>query len=77
MYRLHIDLPLDEDLENSQQLSEHIIEILKNELYGEGLSVVQYRLSNDTDRGNKNYLDINENGHCSNKKLSFEINHAI
>ena len=74
MYRLHIDLPLTTDLENSKELSEHVIEILKQELYGEGLTVVQYKLSHDSDRANKNYLDIDENNHCSNKKCRFEIN---
>ena len=77
MYRLHLDLPLGEDLENAQKTAEQVIGVLKSELscYGlkEKLTIVQYKLCFDDDRRNHNYLDINENGHTSNKKLIFEI----
>ncbi len=68
MHRLHIDIPLNKDLELSVDLSKKIVDFLST-LNIEGVDLVQYRLSNDTDRGNKNYLDINENGHASNKKM--------
>jgi hypothetical protein len=34
-----------------------------------GVDEVYYRLGHDDDRQKSNYLDKNENGHCSNKKL--------
>ena len=74
VYRLHIDVPLGTDLEKAKDLAEHLVEIMKGEFYGEGLTFLQYRLSHDDDRGNKNYLDINENGHCTNKKMKYWIN---
>lgn len=68
MFRLHIDVPLTKDQTQSEELANKILEFIKS-MNIEGVELAQYRLSNDTDRGNKNYFDINENGHCSNKKL--------
>jgi hypothetical protein len=72
-YRLHIDIPLGKDVSEARNLADHLIEIMRNEFYGEGLRLIQYKLSHDSDRGNKNYLDINENGHASNKKVKIEF----
>ena len=66
-YRLHIDIPLTDDQTQSANISRQVAEFLLT-MDIEGVELIQYRLSNDLDRGNKNYLDINENGHASNKK---------
>lgn len=68
MYRFHIDIPLTKDELASKEISAAIVEYLKNMKITE-VELIQYRLGNDNDRGNKNYLDIDENGHCSNKKI--------
>lgn len=67
MYRLHIDIPLQDNQQLAQETSLKIVEFL-NSMNIEGVELVQYRLGNDFDRGNKNYLDIDPQGHCSNKK---------
>ncbi len=72
MYRLHVDIPLSKDLDQSIDLSKQIVDFLST-LKINGVDVVQYKLSNDTDRANKNYLDINENGHASNKKMQIKF----
>jgi hypothetical protein len=71
-YRLNIDFPLAADLEESKLLTALIVEHIARMQKFEGVEMFQYRLSHDSDRGNKNYLDINENGHCSNKKIKVE-----
>jgi len=72
-FRLHIDIPLTDNLTDSETISKKVIEFLTS-LNVEGVNVLQYKLSNDSDRANKNYLDINENGHASNKKCKIEFN---
>ena len=37
------------------------------------LSTINYRLGHDEDRQKSNYLDINENGHASNKKIRIDL----
>lgn len=71
-YRLHIDVPLGEDLEKAKHLAFFAVEYL-SQMQKTGIDMFQYRLSHDLDRGNKNYLDINENGHCSSKKNKVEF----
>jgi hypothetical protein len=66
-FRLHIDIPLADDQTQSAYISKQVAEFLLS-MNIEGVELIQYRLSHDLDRGNKNYLDINENGHASNKK---------
>ena len=68
-YRLHIDIALGTDLEEAKELADHIVGHIARMEIIEGLSNFKYKLCNDGDRGNKNYLDINENGHCSNQKI--------
>jgi len=76
MYRLHIDIPLAISQEVAIDRAQHavaiVIDALRREDWGEGLEL-NYRLGNDDDRGAKNYLDINGNGHCSNKKTRVTI----
>lgn len=72
-YRLHIDIPLGDDLEESKAQAEHIVDFLSAMSKIEGVDFFQYKLSHDQDRANKNYLDINENGHCSNKKIRVDL----
>lgn len=68
-YRLHIDIPLGNNLDEAKLFVKDIIHYLSSMEKIEGVDYFQYKLSHDTDRGNKNYLDINENGHCSAKKI--------
>lgn len=75
-YRLHIDIPLGDNREESIQRSEKILKIIQDALVNSGDfsgTEVNYRLGNDTDRQKSNHLDINHNGHCSNKKLTFSV----
>ena len=38
-----------------------------------GIEKLNYRLGHDDDRQRSNYLDKNENGHVSNKKIKVDI----
>lgn len=77
MYRLHIDIPLGEDQNNSIVRSNDIVNRIKDILKEHNLvgcgDIMQYRLGEDTDRQPSNYLQINANGHCSNKKIRVEF----
>ena len=70
-YRLFIDVPLTDNQEVSIDISKEIVEFLRTMKIND-VNLVQYKLSHDSDRGNKNYLDIDEFGHCSNKKFKIE-----
>tara|TARA_R100000008_G_scaffold43290_2_gene25039 strand:- start:157 stop:417 length:261 start_codon:yes stop_codon:yes gene_type:complete len=86
MYRLHIDIPLgtnEEDaLHAAKQLMEwYFIDIdakdrINRLTHGVDLSTINYRLGHDEDRQKSNYLDINENGHASNKKIRISMENA-
>lgn len=86
MYRLHIDIPLgsneDDALQAARQLMEwHFIDIEAkdkiNRITGDlDLTTINYRLGHDEDRQKANYLDINENGHASNKKIRISMENA-
>jgi len=81
-YRLHIDIPLGNDEEtairNAEQLmhwtfsdvdcKERILRLTHSDI-----NQINYRLGNDEDRQKSNYLQKNENGHVSNKKIRIEI----
>ena len=83
MYRLHIDIPLGEDEEKAKYKANLLIQELitdhphdgelthLHEKYG--VEQVNYRLGHDDDRQKSNYLQVNENGHCSNKKTKISI----
>jgi hypothetical protein len=68
-YRLHLDISLSADQEHSKLVALSLIDLLRYALreYPEKDNV-QVRLGNDSDRGRKNYLEINENGHAANGK---------
>lgn len=69
-FRLHIDIPLTLNEEESAEICLKVVEQLKKL---QGIDVLQYKMSHDLDRGNKNYLDKNENGHCTNKKIKIQF----
>lgn len=86
MYRLHIDFPMGYDQAKAIAASKLLINILiseieRNSAYANEKSpceivkidLIQWKLSDDTDRANKNYLDINKNGHASNKKTKYSL----
>lgn len=84
MFRLHIDIPIvppeydgkpptdkqSECRDYANQIMEKVIQILREDVFV--VQNINYRLGNDEDRGTPNYLVINENGHCSNKKSRWE-----
>lgn len=73
MYRLHIDVAFGNDQNAAIIYSKGFLEKLGRFLVEEGFGeTVKYRLGNDEDRQKSNYLDINENGHVSNHKLTLE-----
>jgi hypothetical protein len=83
MYRLHIDIPLGTDEAKAIYKANLLMqELIKehpqhsnlahiNEKYQ--IEQVNYRLGNDEDRQKSNYFDMDENGHCSNKKTKISI----
>jgi hypothetical protein len=71
-YRFILDSPLGEDQEQAIVLAKKISEFLST-MKIDGVDTIQYRLGNDWDRGAKNYLDINSNGHASNKKFKIDF----
>jgi hypothetical protein len=81
MYRLHIDIPLGTDEKTAKDIANSILQWsffddknqTKIRLKQYGVEQVNYRLGNDEDRQKSNYLDKNENGHCSNKKTKILI----
>jgi hypothetical protein len=83
MFRLHIDIPLSHDQLESISLTKEFIYRLHDMLDLDSdrekalvskIRKIQYRLGNDEDRQNSNYLDINENGHVSTKKCKIVLN---
>lgn len=72
-YRLHIDVPLGTDEKVAIENSQMLIALLLQDRDQIPASQVSYRLGHDDDRQKSNYLDINENGHASNKKTRIDI----
>ena len=74
-YRLHIDIPIEAiDTQEAQDIARATLTRLGlldpsfgGALTGTGLEV-NYRLGHDDDRQRSNYLDMDEKGHCSNRK---------
>lgn len=62
-------------MNESVAMSKQLIEIIKNSLVDNNIENIKinYRLGNDEDRQKSNYLNINENGHASNKKSIIEL----
>jgi len=79
-YRLHVDIPLGTDEKTAQFkanllvqdfLGTHEVNIKHlDEKYN--VKQFNYRLGHDEDRQKSNYLDVNENGHASNKKTRIQ-----
>jgi len=69
MFRIHIDIPLQLSEEEAVAVTKQVIELLdKTKLLPIGVEQINYRLGNDEDRQNSNYLVKNEKGHVTNKK---------
>jgi hypothetical protein len=70
-YRLHIDIPLGVDEQGAIDITEYIMERIKEEIplsSVEGLNEVNYRLGHDEDRQKSNYLNKTPDGHITKKK---------
>ena len=81
-YRLHIDIPLGNDeetaIENANRLMHWTFSDVDSKerilrLTNDDINQINYRLGHDDDRQKSNYLQKNENGHVSNKKIRIEI----
>ncbi len=75
MFRLFIDIPISAiNTEHAVEQTHALVNkmILDNDMQQHFKSVnieqINYRLGHDEDRQKSNYLIMNENGHCSNKK---------
>ena len=76
MYRLHIDIPIDEsELGNAQEQADKMVGKIYEGLVSSNIDnlIMNYRLGHDSDRQKSNYLMINENGHANNKKCRISI----
>ena len=86
-YRLHIDIPLGGDEEKAINKAKNLVQeffedninfssgsgtvhILKEKY---NIDQINYRLGYDEDRQKSNYLNKNENGHVTNKKIKMSI----
>tara|TARA_B100001094_G_C17762220_1_gene590944 strand:+ start:369 stop:629 length:261 start_codon:yes stop_codon:yes gene_type:complete len=82
-YRLHIDIPLGTDEEKALKAAKSLVAWYFNDIDAKeriqrlasdtDITTINYRLGHDEDRQKSNYLDVNENGHASNKKTRIEI----
>lgn len=83
-YRLHIDIPLGDNEDVARFVSKQIVHWmfddqeararLNNLAMGESqIEKINYRLGHDDDRQKSNYLQVNENGHVTNKKSRLNI----
>lgn len=70
MYRLHIDIPCGVNQAEAIALAKDTIQQFQQYFQSGPLQGIEVgiRLGSDEDRQKSNYLDLNENGHCSNKK---------
>lgn len=68
-YRIHIDIPIEGDLETATKTAKQLVDAAVGGLNATGaVLTVQFRLGHDDDRQRSNYLDLNANGHASNRK---------
>ena len=81
-YRLHIDIPLGGNEEEAIYKANLLVqEFFKLDQSTTGniisekyeIEKASYRLGHDEDRQKSNYLDKNENGHVSNKKITIDL----
>jgi hypothetical protein len=75
MFRLFIDIPIsaintEHAVEQAQTLVNKMIlgDDMQQHFKSVNIEQINYRLGHDEDRQKSNYLIMNENGHCSNKK---------
>ena len=77
MFRLKIDIPLSEDekiaTDDAQAIISWLVEKAKQDNNNPIGNLLQYRLSNDEDRTDKNYLVKDENGHVSTSKIKVDL----
>ena len=74
-YRLHIDIPLGTSEEEAIQIASQMVSTINTHVRDRAfidpvIEGMNWRLGHDDDRQKSNYLDINENGHVTNKKCS-------
>ena len=76
-YRIHIDIPLGADQEEAlskiNSVMGHCISEEADFFRSMGIDKIGIRLGHDDDRQKSNYLNINDNGHVSNKKTVIDI----
>lgn len=83
-YRLHIDIPLGDNEKMARYISKQIMHWMFDDvdararlraltMGADQIEQVNYRLGHDDDRQKSNYLDKNENGHVSNKKIKLDF----
>ncbi len=76
-YRIHIDMPLGTDQEEAlskiKSVMGHCISEEVDFFRSIGIDKIGIRLGHDDDRQKSNYLNINDNGHVSNKKTMIDI----
>ena len=73
MHRLHIDIPIDTNEEESIYIAEAMISTITQHVrlrsqINPQITGMNYRLGHDEDRQKSNYLMKDENGHVNNKK---------
>ncbi len=75
-YRIQIDMPMGEDQEDATKKALGVVGILEQNLdtiRSMGIESIGYALGHDEDRQKSTYLSLNDNGHCSNKKLKIPV----
>jgi len=86
MYRLHIDIPMNHDLETAKQIGTDVIAIILesraksfNSQFPSPSTVhkvdqINWRLGADEDRQKSNYYIMDSKGHVTHKKCVVKIN---
>jgi hypothetical protein len=75
-YRLHIDIPLENDEEGAIKNSKQIMGMIEGYFYrfrSMNIDQISVRLGHDNDRQKSNYLIKDENDHVSNKKIKMFV----
>lgn len=72
--RLHIDIDLGNDETVAKSISEGLIDTILQSIHKNmndvDLNQFKWILCDDSDRGRRNYLRIDENGHATSKKCT-------
>ena len=73
MFRLIVDVPCGEDEQDAQIVANNILslmkEVLPSRMGTDHYKQLQYRLTNDSDRAARNYLNKDDQGHARTNKL--------